>query len=216
VVVNGPDAVNITRDTVSEGIEVTTDAAIVVRDPRRHLTWIVLPETIFAYDERKGRWEKGAGGLHPQAFPTEMRPTAAAIWRGELVIGCADGHLRRIDDAATSDDGSPIQAFVTMPVLRGDGGGDLVACNVRPVLSRKSGPTLVRVFGARTAEDVLEPAYRKPLMTMMVGPYRNDPHCAAVRSQAMAVVIGPGDGGTPWSIENLTLDVVGVDARMNS
>jgi hypothetical protein len=208
VVVSGNQAVNITDVLLTTGIQTGTLVdAIVARDPSRHLSWIVLPDQTYAYDERRGQFTRGDGGLHPQTVPESMRTTAAAVWQGKLVLGCADGYLRTLDDAATTDDGTPIDSFITLLVM-GDGlTSEVQMSNIKLNLTRKSGSTAMRVFGARTPEDAIDGKYRRTLLSMNATPFRNDPHPAKVRAPAVSLVVGPAAAGSTWSMESVTANV---------
>ncbi len=207
----GGQPANISIGTLNVGITLDSTenmSVLVARDPVRFRTWVFMVPTDLSagrhwcYDERVGGFAAGMGGFRPQSFPAAMQPLAACVWKGRLILGCADGYLREFDDAATTDDGEPITAYATMPLI-GDGvAGDALMTDLRVLLTRNSGPTRVRVMTADTAESVLSAAGpRKVAQAMTARPHRHEPHPAGVRAPAIAVLIGPSDPGTRWQLE---------------
>lgn len=65
-------------------------------------------------------WEKKRAWWKDRFLSTGLQPTSVALFDGDLpsdraiVLGCEDGTMRMMDLGATSDDGHPIQANVTI------------------------------------------------------------------------------------------------------
>lgn len=216
VVPVGGSVVNISIGVLNTGITLGTGetmSVVVARDPVRFRTHIfMVPADRSAgrhwlYDERVGGFAAGSGGFRPQSYPVGMQPTAACVWDGKLILGCVDGYLREFDDAATTDDGEPITAYATMPLLGNGVAGDAMMSDLRVLLTRGSGPTRVTVYTADTAEAVLSPSgVRRTAQVMTARPFRHEPHPAGVRGPAIAVVVGPSEPGTRWQLEAIAAD----------
>ncbi len=166
------DAIPLSRDVLTEGLNLTPTEAlarrvILARDPQRQITYVFLTPrgsgqgTHFAYHERVGRWTPGQGGFQPLTFADEdLEPTAASVVDSELLIGTRDGRLLRFDESEKDDDGDAIDCNI--PVALFDepypNGGDadtildrlLVQLALAPVASDDAA---LRVYAGRTPEE---------------------------------------------------------------
>jgi hypothetical protein len=68
-------------------------------------------------------WERSVDAWHPVTFSSTWQPTCIETIDGDasddrvVVMGCSDGHLRKWDVDAKSDDGSPIDSSVLIGPL---------------------------------------------------------------------------------------------------
>jgi hypothetical protein len=79
--------------------------------------------------------------------------------------------------------------------------GDVLLSGNRIALSPKSGATPFKVYGARSAEDLLDTTKRKLLQVGTLRPYQREGDPVKVRAPYMAIVVGPALPGKTWAIE---------------
>ena len=99
----------------------------------------------------------------PVLVPDGQQPVAAARQQGntemsEVVFGCRDGYLRKFDDAATDDDGVPIESHVLLgPVrLAADDLTDACMAQLHGIFADNSGTIVWRALTGRSAEEVAD------------------------------------------------------------
>lgn len=222
--VGGAPAVNLTQPTLTSGItlnetQLSTTTVLVIRDAeRRTLHAFLTPATgsglHFAYDERVGEYQPGAGGLHPDTYPESMQPTAATLWNGRLVMGCKDGGIRYFDDGAKDDDGQLIDFRASFsPLNLPDAGNETILRGVRVVLSSTSDAARVRVWGGDTLEDAYDLGRRTLLFQALVPPRTVLPWMPRVRTGALVVELGSAGSGTRPVVEVVEVDVRAAQRR---
>ena len=204
----GGAPINLSRAVLGEALRSSAQAdTLVARDPVRARVLIFLADLAdaglgaggldcWAYEERLGL----QGGWQPWRFGPERRPTAATVWRGQLVMGYDDGRLRVFDDAAGNDDGIGFVAQALLGPLVGN--GDVLMSRVRVVATRD---TLVRpevrVLAAETAEDLAAGDHRT-LLADTAKARGSNVHPACVRGPVLAIAVGRLDAAqAPWRIE---------------
>ena len=79
-------------------------------------------------------WDERNGGLWAQNFPSNHGPVATAQWFGNasaadrtILLGGWDGYIRRMNVAATNDDGGAISASLTMGPIHPSPGASILA-----------------------------------------------------------------------------------------
>jgi hypothetical protein len=208
----GGDVINLSASVLTQGIQIDPlmidqYRTIVVRDPVRHGVHVFITPLVgnglhFWYCERTGGYQPGAGGFHPETFPTDMQPFSACVWRGEVAIGCKDGYIRKFDDAQDTDDGAPIDSFTTLSALAfGTQHEEAEIARLEFILAQKSAPARVRVYKGLTSEFAYDPARRKVLLnTRIVGP-KPVPLTQLLKGPALLVELSPFTPGTRFRIE---------------
>jgi hypothetical protein len=101
----------------------------------------------------------------PVSLPTTMQPVAVARLQGstgmpEVVIGCADGYLRKFSATADTDDGEELHSHVILgpfPTGRGDI-EDAMISEIHGMLSDNSGTVKWRIVAGQSAEAVADAA----------------------------------------------------------
>lgn len=173
VVPTGGTAVNLSETVLTKYLQIDRDQLagyiiIAARDPKRHQLHVFLtpresgPAYHVRYDERVGQYSKGQGGFFIDTYPDRCGPTAACIYRGQLVLGTRDGYLCVLDDAGTADDGGePVEfrAGVSL-MVDGDQAGDTQLEELRLTLGAASSDLRFEVYGGSTAEEALVGADR--------------------------------------------------------
>lgn len=101
----------------------------------------------------------------PVDVPASMQPVAASRIQGasgmpEVVIGCADGYLRKFSSTAESDDGDDLRSHVILgpfPAGRGELEDALIS-EIHGILSDNSGVVNWRIIAGHSAEAVADAA----------------------------------------------------------
>jgi len=145
-------------------------------------------------------------------YPFDMEPISSEIWRGTLLYGCRDGYVRRLSPLAQSDDGIPLNAWYTLPVIETPGTEDGVklgrvglqlgtVASYRYEVADDAADVVVRVYAGATAEDALRHDRRE----LVAGPRvvkkgRNSFVCSAAAHSLAVEVRGTG---TYWMLEEV-------------
>lgn len=172
--ISGDSFSKVSKPVLTELVEPeasTLQAGILVRDPRRGITWMFLtrigasdasPSVHVAYHERVGGWSAGEGGFFPVTFPSRIGPTAAVNWNGQVVLGGTDGRLYVLDDAQVTDDGTPIDFRVPLTLVApSNPEHEAVIHELSVVLADTSGACTATLYSGRTAEEALVGAERR-------------------------------------------------------
>lgn len=166
----------------------------------------------FVYDERVGQYQANAGYFFPIQFPISVGPTAAVLWRGEVLMGTRNGLILSFDEEATDDKiaitgGSQTQnieswMFLTMtadshPV------GDTVITSWRCVLSNDSDGVTMKIYGGANAEALHKFTQNTLLFNASVEAYA-PPFIESVRSPALGMFIhADGTVDRYWELEQV-------------
>lgn len=111
--------------------------------------------THFFYEQRSGAWWTDTLGS------TNLDPLCCATFDGNLpgdrvpLIGSWDGYVRKIDFAATTDDGFPISSQVFIGPFVTEDFDDILVKDLQGVLGETSGTVTYAVYSGTTAEKAL-------------------------------------------------------------
>ncbi|MDX2147572.1 MAG: hypothetical protein SFZ23_08630 [Planctomycetota bacterium] len=217
----GGSGSNISRSVLTKHLSIP-DASLgqyvvlMVRDPARHGTHVFLtarqtsttmPESTHVwFDERIHA--SGAGGFFLNTFPPSLGPTAAVLYRGQVVVGTRQGYLCVLDDNTTTDfdSTSPDQAAkidskASLALVRDDSSQrDTILERLSITLANGTAAT-VRVFGGHTSQAAYDIAERQagPVRTALGGKPMHIQHPFA--ANAIVVQLESAGKGTTWSLE---------------
>lgn len=180
----------------------------VVRDPDRKVVLILMTKETgsvhFWYDEMVGGYNAQSGGFFPITFPDAMRPTAALYYDGELLLGCADGYVRFLDDDADNDDGTAIESRAYLERVDEKYGRerDVTLERVHVTLLSDSDPVTVKTWKGMTPQQVYNTSARSLgySVTMAFGA---PPMPMRVRSPSLAIELSATSGR--WGIEEVEI-----------
>jgi hypothetical protein len=132
---NGGQPENLSRDSYPQFFDsyvLDNNYLSLVYDQERHGVWIFVAPT----DETAGNhlfWDARLGGLFPQRFPATHGPFAVStpLTTQGVYLGGTDGHIRHLDTAEISDDGTAISSYVWIgPVKMAPGNTDGILTNL--------------------------------------------------------------------------------------
>jgi len=217
VVSQGGDVGNLTAPILTEGIQTTAldtpPRVIVIRDAARHGVHVFMTKagdagsTHFWYDERIGGWEPGRGGFFPEHYPLNCQPSAACIWKAQVIIGTEAGFLVRFKDTARDDLDQPIESFATMTRLAfGDENDEAIIRRMQLVFSVASAPVQLTVYKGDTSEIVYDTTKRREMLSMTLEVPKPSPLTQTIRGPSLIVVLSDVEGGA-WRLEMITCDV---------
>lgn len=214
--------VNVSRPVLWAGITFqreTRDDYIVqcVREPRYGLLYIFLtrkrptdelPSVAIVYDEKIGAYSAGQGGFFQDDYLEDLFPTASALYRGRVVLGCRDGYVRQFDETVTDDDG--VGFDVQLPLTLIDEPGLNNSSRVRNwhiQLARGSQAVAVQIYGGETAEDVYDSTARVRIwngkITAGAGPRIDTLMAPAIVFELSSAV----PAASRWALEFIEADI---------
>jgi hypothetical protein len=155
-------------------------------------------------------FERATGGFWPDQFHGSDRQVRGAhLYDGDhpqdraLLLGCADGRVRRWSPSATDDDGEMIRASVLVgPVAPDTVGSEVRLTAIEAVLARDQGGCLVGVAGTNVA-DV---PYSVETVARL-NPGRNGMTRVRARGATLWVEFGSSEIGQSFAIEDLAVHV---------
>jgi hypothetical protein len=159
-------------------------------------------------------WERGTDAWHEDTFGsvfnTGVQPTAAMLYDADdpddrkLLVGGEDGFVRQWSSQATSDDGMPIDSFVTIgPLMPKGSNSEWMFTDIDTVMAtEQSGPNWY-LYGSKTADDKGSPLSHGKLV-----PGRNPTILARVRGAVSFIRLGLADGNARWSYEDIQMQAV--------
>lgn len=214
----GEPAVNLSAAVLGTGIEIpAADIAlyyvIVVRDTARKLTYIFLTPKAsgatvhYVYDEQAGGFQPGKGGWFEDQYDPSIGPTAARMFRGELILGTRDGRLLKYSETVTADDGVAFTSRVPLTLLDAKASNhDAVKVEMTSlVLADDSDPVSLRVYRGRTAEEALIGTARSRAWTREVPAYSGEIRQVA-KAPALCFELWNESALRGWSLESLEVD----------
>lgn len=162
------DPVPLSRHTIEE----TEFRDIDFSTHRIHLAWNPIDKGVHIFQVAWGSttvvdhwfWEERTHRLVRQPpiwtdrfYSAEKQPTATAYFGGDdsrgLLIGCADGYVRKWDPDAVTDDGDPIFSQAMMKVTPGGGPvAEFLMREVQIALADDQSGCRCEVFGSETAD----------------------------------------------------------------
>jgi len=158
---------------------------------------------VYFWDSRVG----DQGAWWPEQYPASMGPSVVYAYDGSrpedqaLLVGCYDGYIRQLDDAALDDDGTLIQSHVRFPMfLAPDHTGEVILTDIIPVMGATSSVANVNIYTGQTAEDcVLATAPRVSRVLTRAG------RSESIRQRVRGYAVQVGISGTGlWALEGLT------------
>lgn len=174
--VSGQLAVPLTKQVLSLYAEINRDdigtyTVTAVRDPANARIHIFITPTSSAsqgthlcYEEVVGGYQAGGAGWFLDTMPADFGPTAACVHRGRIYFGGHDGIIRAFSVDAEDDDGEDIDVRLPVRViLTGATEGDVRLDRVAPQMTADSEAVTVTLYGAPTAEMVMDPDQRSEL-----------------------------------------------------
>jgi len=214
----GEPAIPLSAPVLSAGLELDRETAaaiyqIVVRDPGRKLTYFFMTPVVsgacvhYVYDEVVGKFTPERGGWFEDVYDPSIGPTAACMFRGNLVLGTRDGRVLYYDDDATADDG---EAFVSnAPLTLADpkmsNHDAILVDRVSLVLGDGSDPVQLRVYRGRTAEEAMVGSVRSRAWSREV-PARGCVIRQTVSAPALSFELYSNDADRGWELESLSID----------
>lgn len=153
-------------------------------------------------------WSARRGGFWPQQFAAAAgahNPMAVWVMDGDaasdrgLLLGCADGYVRTLAEAAKDDDGTAIDSYVYMLVPAGKG-DELRLNNWRAVMGNGVEDVTLSVFEMEQPDFNTLPSATFSA-TLSAG--RNDAIHEPVRGNALLVRIRNNTTARRWSFESL-------------
>lgn len=131
-------------------------------DVKRDGLYIFITPTAAAGATTHFFWHRPTNSFHPWAFPNDVGPTSVLSFddtsAGErkILLGGFDSRVRRLDDAATDDDGTPLTSFVQLGPFRSPWPGrEFGISGLEVVLDEDSGALSFEVRAADTPEAAL-------------------------------------------------------------
>jgi hypothetical protein len=155
------------------------------------------------------------GSFWRDQFPAGHGPTAVHNFDADdpndraLLLGGFDGYIRRIDDTATDDDGTAIESYVDIgPFVVA---GDLLISRLvltQAILAEGSDPVRLEVYGADTAENVVNSDTPRFVRTLNAG--RSAQLRQRVRANAVRFRLH-NDSATSryWALESMVAAFIG-------
>jgi len=152
-------------------------------------------------------WEKKSGAWWPVTFAdATIQPTCVAVLDGDdpddrvVAIGCEDGFVRRPSFTATSDDGWPIDSYVTIGPFM-DESGQVRLRNPKITLARDQGGCWVELLAGDTPDVLGEPVAQARL-----GPGQNPKMMIGARGAYCWLRLRNSAAGQRWSLESGEVD----------
>lgn len=180
----GEPATPLSQATLRTGIEINRADlqdyyVIVVRDTTRRLTYFFLTPkesgtTVhYVYDEVTGQFTPGNGGWFEDQYSDSIGPTAACMFRGQLVIGTRDGRLLIYDeDTKGTDDDLAFTSNVTLSMPTAAGANtETILRRCMTVLGNESDPVTLRCYRGRNHEEALIGDDRSLAWSRSVSPF---------------------------------------------
>lgn len=164
----------------------------------------VVPRTLVAEALEHLFWSAKTGAWSEVTFDTlALQPMASAQIDGDNeatrlhVIGCADGHLRYWDRAASTDDGERIDSDVLIgPIGLPRGRGMLRFQDLELDFAQEQGGALAEMHAGDTAEQPGRYVFSWP-----VGAGPNGPKKRRVKGRWMWLRLRGRNTGEPWAFE---------------
>jgi hypothetical protein len=120
-----------------------------------------------------------------------------------LLLGCADGRIRRWSSSAPDDDGEAIRSSCLIgPVTPDTMGSETRVTALEAVLARDQGGCIVGVMGTSEADVPYSVE-----STSLLSPGRNGYTRIRARGAHLWVEVGGAELGQPWAVEDLALHV---------
>lgn len=157
----------------------------------------------YFYDVRSDGW-------WPEAYPAAFGPTSILAYDGlgaddtAMLLGCRDGYIRKLDPAATSDDGTAITTRCRYPMLLDAGlNKEFVLQEIAVVMGSGSADTTLKIYASGTPEETL--AQTTPALSRVCKPGRNVAVRQRVRGNAIQLEMTSTSGR--WAFESMSISV---------
>lgn len=161
---------------------------------------------IYFWDQKQGAWWKdayltaGTGPLSFHAFDAD------AVDDRCFLLGCKDGYIRKIDNAAGTDDGHGITSEVILGPYIASPGKSLRLSETDITLGKTSGNLDFYVYSGDYAEDVIVSLNTRIKRSLKAGLNRRLTH--RVKAPALKFKLqSPNTVVTQWALENLSISI---------
>jgi len=180
------------------------------RDPARYGLHVFLnPKTTstngthFFYDERVGQYAINEGGLFPDVYPSDVRPTASVQWNGLLVVGTSDGRVLTPSDTTYTDGGSAFTPTVSMNLLADAAPvADTKLTSLQPLIDQTGSSIKLNVYGGLTPQQVYTSTTRRRLAGGTFA-WTTPASSFIVAAPALVVEVTSATAGTTWAVETI-------------
>lgn len=154
-------------------------------------------------------WEKKSGSWWVDTFSdVNLQPTAVFLMDGDepddrvIAVGCQDGYVRYPSRTATSDDGYPIDSYVTLgPIYTGSEA--MRVRNPKITLSKDQGGCWLEMMASDTPDEVPDAQHEVPLL-----PGQNPRKMIGVRGAYCWLRLRSGAVGHRWAYESGKVEVI--------
>lgn len=205
-------------DTFLSNINYNTDRVRLVWDRDQHGLHIFVTPTSKGASAPKHFWYcKRTNGFWPMSYPNDQGPTAAFTFDADdpddraVLIGTWDGYIRYLNEAATDDDGTAINSYVTFaPMMLSTDEGESKITKITPIMATGSSPVRLEVYAGETAEDVTSDASGatpSPTISQTLTAGRNSPMLQRIRGGAVVVRLENDSATTTfrWAMESIAV-----------
>jgi hypothetical protein len=209
-----------------EEVDPSTHRITMVYDTRRH--GILITITNLLTKANSCFWyEKRADAFFPESYPVSCAPysmvyyNSATVADRDLLIGCADGYIRRFDKDKTSDDvgiaDTAIDSYVTLgPIVLGDApGSDGTIGNIQAILAENqdidSSSVTYYIYVADSPEAVMKKVtadtYSVTGTLTAPGFKRGGKQRRKIRGKYAAIRLRNNSADQTWAFEEIEVEV---------
>jgi hypothetical protein len=158
------------------------------------------------WDQRQEAWWKDAyltAATEPRSFYPLDADNADDRY---FLMGCKDGYIRKVDNTATTDDGTGITSEVILGPYIASPGKSLRLTSADITLGKTSGNLDLYVYSGDYAEDVIVSLNTRVKRTLKAGLNRRISQ--RVKSAALKFKLqSPNTVTTQWALENLSINI---------
>jgi len=155
-------------------------------------------------------WEQRTDAWWTDSYPATMGPECMYMFDGNdaddqaFLLGCRDGYIRKVDDAADDDDGTDITSYVRyQPYMAANHGSEVVLNEVLPILGHNSTDVYMEVYTGQSAEGCVTSS--TPVIRRLLGHAgRNRSMRQKVRGYCVQLGISH-TGSARWAVEGMTV-----------
>lgn len=195
-----------------QDVDLTSNRVEMIWDVERDALYVlVVAQDLGGYLLESYCWERKTDSWHLDTYgrhnATGVQPTCAFILDGDdpddrkVVFGCEDGWVRFVDNAALSDDGTPIDTDVMFgPLPAPKGTIEAMFTDFDITLTKASGSPTWTLYSSDTPEDHGEPKSQGKLVSGS-----NPRILTRIRGSYCWFRINTADRESSWAFESLDL-----------
>lgn len=176
--------------------------------PRACLMVLIVPANI-ASPTRVLVWDSRADAWWEDQYPTAHGPNcmlaydSGAANDSAFLLGGRDSYMRKIDESAADDDGTPISSRVRFePFIAQNHTSEVILNEVMAILAQRSGTVALNVYTGQSAEDC-QTAANPRVRRVLAHAGRNHSMRQRVKGYAVQLALSH-TGSSPWALEGLT------------